>query len=471
NGMHAVTALAGASVAAVAVGLLVATPSTASPAPAYCVTSTSTASVTYGGASYTALPTPTVTPSPYSPGSGCGSQGSGGHPRTKVCHVAALGDLQDDAPNIYAAAQECNGGGTVILDEDYYVRTPLDLRGLSHVDLQITGNISFWDNVTYWQSEMFFWTYQNATSQWVVGGEDVNIYGYGVGILDGRGQAWYDAYAANALIKRPILLVLSALNGGVVSGLNMRFSGQWYNFVANSSNVIYDGITIEGASTSSHVAKNTDGWDTYRSDSVVIQNSVINNGDDCVSFKPNSTNVVVQGLVCNGSHGISVGSLGQYKLEYDVVENIYVYNISMSNASDGARIKVWPGLQSALSTDLQGGGGSGHVRNVTYDTFYNYNNDYIIELTQCYGQSNLTLCNEYPSSLTISDVHFRNFWGTASTKYKPVVGTLVCSSPTVCSDIYATNITIPAQTGATAAEWRCTNVDESNLEVNCVAGV
>lgn len=54
---------------------------------------------------------------------------------------------------------------------------------------------------------------------------------------------------------------------------------------------------------------------------------------DCVSFKPNSTNILVQNLWCNGSHGISVGSLGQYKGEYDIVQNIYVYNISMHNAS------------------------------------------------------------------------------------------------------------------------------------------
>lgn len=85
-------------------------------------------------------------------------------------------------------------------------------------------------------------------------------------------------------------------------------------------------MTIRGKSTSKNEAKNTDGWDTYRSDGVVIQDSVVDNGDDCVSFKPNSTNVVVQGLRCNGSHGISVGSLGQYALEYDIVENIYVYN-------------------------------------------------------------------------------------------------------------------------------------------------
>jgi len=139
-------------------------------------------------------------------------------------------------------------------------------------------------------------------------------------------------------------------------------------------------------------------WDTYRSDSIVIQNSHINNGDDCVSFKPNSTNIIVQGLQCNGSHGISVGSLGQYALEYDIVANITVFNTSMSNASDGARIKVWPGVSSALSGDLQGGGGTGLVKNVTYDTFYNTNNDYAIELTQCYGQKNLTLCNQFPVS-------------------------------------------------------------------------
>lgn len=118
------------------------------------------------------------------------------------------------------------------------------------------------------------------------------------------------------------------------------------------------------------------GWDVYRSSNIVIQDSVINNGDDCVSFKPNTTSVVVQNLHCNGSHGISVGSLGQYLGEVDLVENIYVYNISMYNASDMARIKVWPGVPSELSTDLQGGGGLGSVNNVTYEKMFINNVDY-----------------------------------------------------------------------------------------------
>lgn len=141
----------------------------------------------------------------------------------------------------------------------------------------------------------------------------------------------------------------------------------------------------------------------------MIQNSHINNGDDCVSFKPNSTNIIVQNLICNGSHGISVGSLGQYPGEVDIVENIYVYNISMSNASDGARIKVWPGASSALSGDLQGGGGGGAVRNITYDGMIIDNVDYAIEITQCYGQKNLTLCNEVSLPNPIPPLNFLFF--------------------------------------------------------------
>lgn len=58
-----------------------------------------------------------------------------------------------------------------------------------------------------------------------------------------------------------------------------------------------------------------------------------NRNTDCVSFKSNTTDIVVQNLLCNGSHGISVGSLGQYKNEVDIVQNVLVYNTSMLNAS------------------------------------------------------------------------------------------------------------------------------------------
>lgn len=283
--------------------------------------------------------------------------------------------------------------------------------------------------------------------------------------ISNNGQVWYDLYAKNIYILRPVLFGTIGLNGGTISNLNLIYSPQYYNFVANSSSVTFSDITINGTSKSNNTAKNTDGWDTYRSDSITIQDSNINNGDDCVSFKPNSTNIVVQNLACNGSHGISVGSLGQYVGEVDIVEDVYVYNISMSDASDGARIKVWPGSPSELSGDLQGGGGTGYVKNITYDTFKVANVDYAIEVTQCYGQKNTTLCNQYPSSLTINDVVFNNFQGTASGSYDPLVGNIVCSSPNVCGSINATNIHVVDPKGNNA--FTCLNVDDATLAVNC----
>lgn len=53
--------------------------------------------------------------------------------------------------------------------------------------------------------------------------------------------------------------------------------------------MVFNNISINSGSTSSNAAKNTDGWNIYRSDNVTIQNSIIVNGDDCVAFKPSMT--------------------------------------------------------------------------------------------------------------------------------------------------------------------------------------
>ncbi|KAH8705626.1 putative extracellular exo-polygalacturonase [Talaromyces proteolyticus] len=385
--------------------------------------------------------------------------------RNKVCYVDSHGNGADDSKNILGALKRCNNGGRVVFDKHYTIGTALDLQFLKHIDLDITGYIQFTNDTNYWQTHAFKQVYQNATTFFQLGGEDVNVYGGGT--IDGNGQVWYDLYAENPLVLRPILVGIIGLRGGAIGPLKLRYSPQWYHFVANSSDVLFDGLDISGYSNSHNTAKNTDGWDTYRSKNIVIQNSVINNGDDCVSFKPNSTNILVQNLHCNGSHGISVGSLGQYEGEVDIVENVLVYNISMFNASDGARIKVWPGVSSELSSDLQGGGGLGSVKNITYDTIQVDNVDWAIELTQCYGQSNQTLCNEYPSNLTISDVWFKNFAGVTSKTREPDVATLICSSPSVCSNIYVSNFNVTSPKGTNEAI--CKNVDESNLQLNCTS--
>jgi hypothetical protein len=72
---------------------------------------------------------------------------------------------------------------------------------------------------------------------------------------------------------------INGLHDSTMTNLNLRYSPQYYHFVANSTNVIFDNINIAGGSVSNNVAKNTDGWDTYRSSDLTIQNSHVNNGD------------------------------------------------------------------------------------------------------------------------------------------------------------------------------------------------
>lgn len=124
-----------------------------------------------------------------------------------------------------------------------------------HSDVQ--GTIKFTNDTDYWQKNAFKQVFQNATTFFQLGGEDVNVYGGGT--FDGSGQVWYDLYAKNNLILRPILFGTIGLKSGRIEDINMRYSPQWYNLVANSTNVVFSNISISGYSSSSNVAKNTDG--------------------------------------------------------------------------------------------------------------------------------------------------------------------------------------------------------------------
>lgn len=388
--------------------------------------------------------------------------------RNRTCSVDSHNDgITDDSSSILDAINACNYGGHVIFTAgiNYTIGTALNLTFLNSIDIDIQGNIKFTNDTTYWQANSFRLVFQNATTFLQIGGNDVVVYGGGE--IDGNGQVWYDLYAKDIYTLRPTLLGPMGLHNSTISNLNLRYSPCYYFFISNSSNVIFDGITIGGYSTSNNIARNTDGFDTYRSSDISIQNSIVNNGDDCVSFKPNSSNIFVQNIYCNGSHGISVGSLGQYVGTYDIISHVYVYNISFNNAADGARIKVWPGSPAAVSGDLQGGGGSGEVSNITYDTISVSNTRYAIEVDQCYGQRNLTQCLAYPSNVTISDVLFKHITGTTNNQYQPQIAAIACSSEGACDNIVAQDISVLSANGTNEAF--CLNVNQTLLEgIACV---
>jgi galacturan 1,4-alpha-galacturonidase len=127
-----------------------------------------------------------------------------------------------------------------------------------------------------------------------------------------------------------------------------------------------------------------------------------------------------------------------------VVENVWVENIVMAHAQNGARIKVFGGNPSPTSIS---GGGKGHVRSklpntlshchvahsshchridVTFKSFKVEDVDHPILIDQCYMTAAAT-CSQFPSNLTISDVHYINVHGTASASQNGVVASLKCS--------------------------------------------
>lgn len=183
-----------------------------------------------------------------------------------------------------------------------------------------------------------------------------------------------------------------------------------------------------------------------------------------MSFKPNSTDVLIQNLDCSGSHGVSIGSLGQYPGVYDVVENIFVSNITLRGGGIGARIKVWPDMVAG-DGDLMGGGGSGHVRNCTWEDLKLERVEHAIEINQCYGQHDMDICLQHPAKLTIDDIVFRRFSGTTDDLYNPQIAALACSSADSCSNITATDINVTSPAGKD--ETFCLNLDRSKLDVTC----
>lgn len=148
-------------------------------------------------------------------------------PRTKTCFVKPSCTAgRDDTPKILAAFKECNNGGTVVLDKEYTVCSPMDLRNLKNIDVALTGKLSFCADPEGWQTKLLRFPFQDQSSWWLWGGEDINLYGAGTGEINGNGQVWYDAYGANSSLTRPLLFATDGWHGGSMTGLKMRMAPQ-----------------------------------------------------------------------------------------------------------------------------------------------------------------------------------------------------------------------------------------------------
>ncbi|KAK5175095.1 uncharacterized protein LTR77_000232 [Saxophila tyrrhenica] len=395
-------------------------------------------------------------------------------PRTKKCVVEACNDpSKDDAPAIRRAFQQCHEDAHVLFENStYYVHTVLNTTGLRNVDVEVKGTL-MWDNsdIDYWRNNSLYIGFQNQTSAWFFGGDQVHCYGHGYGTLNGNGQVWYTySNGTSNLHGRPHAITISDTTDSVVEGLNFVKSQMWTSTVIRSERVLLQDIYVNnscepGVGTFDRCNVNTDGCDTVYANNITFKRWTVDNGDDGIALKQNSTNIYVEDSeFYNGVAGIAFGSIGQYPGQIEVIENFTARNLYNSNTKYAAYLKTWTGLNKGYPPN-GGGGGLGHAMNLSCIDFTTNNVSLpwaINQKTSYNGQPG----GENTSRFQIGDMHLDNASGTV---VGPFEAAFQCSGASPCDSIQISDNSFTTLSNGTAATGvRCSNVVDP-MGFNCTA--
>ncbi|XP_040255731.1 exopolygalacturonase isoform X2 [Aegilops tauschii subsp. strangulata] len=158
---------------------------------------------------------------------------------------------------------------------------------------------------------------------------------------------------------------------------------------------------------------NTDGIHIERSTGVVISDTRISTGDDCISIGQGSDNIDIARVHCGPGHGMSIGSLGRYVDEGDVTR-VHVRNMTFVGTMNGVRIKTW---ENSPTKSL--------AAHMLFENMVmkDVQNPIIIDQKYCpYYDCE----HKHVSGVTLKDITFKNIKGTSS---MPVAVLLRCGVP------------------------------------------
>ena len=335
----------------------------------------------------------------------------------KICKPSsARNSSVDDVPAIREALSTCGNGGTIIIsaNETFMIRSPIDFSNCSACDFQLEGTLKLSDDLNYWERKIAFLI--------------TNVSGAifhsltGAGVIDGSGQKYWDYFAQNKTYVRPFLINFINASNVTFTKIKLKDPPCFFIFVKDgSTNIKLSDLILNATSTSSNEPINTDGIDTSESSHITINNVQITNDDDCVCFKNGSNYITVNNVTCNGSRGISVGSLGS-PIGHYTVTNIYVANVKMINSMQAARIKVFPGGPAF---------GTVFVSNVTIENLTVDNCDFAFRVHNCY-ETHASVCEKNPSAAILSNIKLINFTGITSSKYDPDIANIDCPPVGTC---------------------------------------
>ncbi|QRV96404.1 polygalacturonase [Ceratobasidium sp. AG-Ba] len=395
----------------------------------------------------------------------------------QTCIVLSNNNVNiSDTPAVEAAFKKCGKGGTIIFKENttYALNELTTMTPCKKCEVQLEGTLRMSDNITYWLKNatdttnitaatypnVVYYKFQDTIAYLVLKDwkQSSLVSKTGKGLIDGNGQAWWNAAAGQEILlpgslRRPVLFALDGADKVTIDNISMKNPANWFNWVTDSKYVNYTNIRLSALSANKNPPKNADGWDTYRTSHFILKDAHVVSGDDCFSFKGNSTYVTVENVYCQNSHGVSVGSLAQYPGVLDIIEHVQVKNITFvgngDSSSNGARIKVWAGpVGSAIVNDV-------HYEDLSIE---NVTNPIVVD--SCYFSS--AYCATGTPVANITNVSITNVTGHSTGN---VVSSIICPEGATC-DIKLKNINITPATGA-APVYRCFSVKSEDLGVNC----
>jgi polygalacturonase len=115
----------------------------------------------------------------------------------------------------------------------------------------------------------------------------------------------------------------------------------WTMTLINSNNVLLQDMYVNSTNLKGGSDLNTDGADTIYSNNITFARWTVECGDDHISQKANSTNILIENAKFYRGSGMAMGSIGQFPGQFEIIENVTARNIYTERARQGGYIKTW----------------------------------------------------------------------------------------------------------------------------------